>query len=43
MRNTYIKKGEWNTKEGKKKKGSYGQARDGGRDGDGETERCRES
>ena len=40
MRNTYIKKGEWNTK---KKIGSYGQARDGGRDGDGETERCRES
>ena len=33
MRNTYIQKGEWNTEE-ETKIGSYGEAREGGRDGD---------
>ena len=34
MRNTYIQKGEWNTEERRNKIGSYGEAREGGRDGD---------
>ena len=38
MRNTYIQKGEWNTEE-ETKIGSYGEAREGGRDGDGKRNR----